>query len=65
MLSILSKSSNFKEEDLINELTNSENSKENLDEIYSKLTIDLNKIYIEEEPILHLCCKKDNYKKEF
>ena len=62
MLSILSKSSNFKEEDLINELINSENSKENLDEIYSKLTIDLNKIYIEEEPILHLCCKKDNYK---
>lgn len=62
MLSILSKSIDFKDEDLIDELLNSENSKDRLDEIYAKLNLDLNKIYIEEEPILHLCCKKDNYK---
>ncbi|WP_198306095.1 ankyrin repeat domain-containing protein [Arcobacter vandammei] len=57
--SILAKDKNFTQEDLIEELFNSNSSSERLDLIYNSLKIDLNSLEIDEEPILHLCCKKD------
>lgn len=56
---LLTKNKSFTKEDLIEELINPNNNLEKLDLIYNSLEIDLNSLEIDEEPILHICCKKD------
>lgn len=57
--SLLAKNKKFTQEDLIQELINPNSSSEKLNQIYNFLKIDLNSLQINEEPILHVCCKKD------
>ncbi len=56
---LLAKEKNFTLDDLIQELFNPNSSSEKLDLIYNTLNINLNSLEIDNEPILHLCCKKD------
>lgn len=57
--SLLTKNKKFTQDDLIQELINPNSSSEKLNQIYNFLKIDLNSLQIDEEPILHVCCKKD------
>lgn len=57
--SLLAKNKKFTQEDLIQELINPNSSSQKLNQIYNFLKIDLNSLQIDEEPILHVCCKKD------
>lgn len=57
--SLLVKNRAFTREDLIEELINPNSNPEKLDEIYKSIKVDLNSLEIENEPILHICCKKD------
>lgn len=57
--SLLAKDKNFTKDDFIEELTSPNTSHERLDLIYSNLNLDLNSLEIDEEPILHIVCKKD------
>lgn len=57
----MSKKSNFTKDDLIKELISQNIKIDKLNKIYDNLDIDLNSLYIKDEPILHSCCKKDLY----
>ena len=61
MLSILSNEKKIAPDDLIQELINPESTNEVLDEIYKITKVDLNSLNFNDEPILHVCCKKDIY----
>ncbi|WP_418184900.1 ankyrin repeat domain-containing protein [Aliarcobacter vitoriensis] len=61
MLGLLNSFNKYSNEDLIKELINPEFNIENINKIYTKSKIDLNSLYINDEPILLSCCKKDLY----
>jgi len=61
MLNLLSSSNKYSTESLIKELINPSFNLEIIDIIYEKLNINLNSLYINDEPILLVCCKKDLY----
>ena len=62
--SLLTKNKKFTQDDLIQELINPNSSSEKLNQIYNFLKIDLNSLQIDEEPILHVCCKKDIFESD-
>ena len=51
----------FSNDDLIKELLSPTLNLENLNKIKEKSKIDLNSLYLNSEPILIACCKKDLY----
>lgn len=57
--SLLTKKKIFTEDDLIEELINPNSSSAKLNQIYNSLKVNLNSLTLNEEPILHICCKKD------
>lgn len=61
MLDLFNFQNRYTNEDLINELTDPFFYLEDVNKIYSKLQVDLNSLYINNEPLLIACCKKDLY----
>ncbi|MDX4047928.1 ankyrin repeat domain-containing protein [Aliarcobacter skirrowii] len=59
MLEFLSNFNRYSDEDFIKELLNPNINKENLDKIYKKSDINLNKLFVDDEPILIVCLKKN------
>ncbi|WP_164966552.1 ankyrin repeat domain-containing protein [Arcobacter sp. AHV-9/2010] len=59
MLEFLSNFNRYSDEDFIKELLNPNVNKENLDKIYKKSDINLNKLFVDDEPILIVCLKKN------
>ena len=61
MLGLLNFGNKYTNEDLIQELTDPFFDLEDINKIYSKLEVDLNSLYVNDEPLLLVCCKKDLY----
>ena len=49
----------YSEEELIKELLNPSFNLDKIDKIFNSISIDLNHLYLEEELVFHICCKKD------